>query len=113
MDDSRNNVLVAVLAGGEGNHSWHHADPACPRHGRKVDLDSEAIRAGFAKDHGWRPDATWRVIQLLARVGLVYDVRQPKRMIYFTARQCVPNPTLSDTHHEWHIPEPEQAVVPA
>ncbi len=35
-DDSRNNVLVALLTAGEGNHSWHHADPACPRHGRKV-----------------------------------------------------------------------------
>jgi fatty-acid desaturase len=28
-DDSRNNPVVAVVTGGEGNHSWHrHADPA-------------------------------------------------------------------------------------
>ena len=29
-DDSRNNWFVAVVAGGEGNHSLHHADPPAP-----------------------------------------------------------------------------------
>jgi stearoyl-CoA desaturase (delta-9 desaturase) len=112
-DDSRNNVLVAVLAGGEGNHSWHHADPACPRHGRKVDLDAEAIRAGFTRDHGWRPDATWRVIQLMNRLGLIYDLRQPRKTLYFPAALWTPTPSLQDTHRQWHIPEPEHTAVPA
>jgi len=108
-DDSRNNVVVAVLAGGEGNHSWHHADPSCPRHGRKIDLDAEAIQAGARPDRGWRPDATWRVIQLLNRVGLIYSVRRPKRIVYFPVRQCNPNPSLLNTHRDWHIPEPRPA----
>lgn len=56
-DDSRN-VFVAVVAGGEGNHSWHHADPACPRHGRRVVLDAQALAAGAGRERGWRPDAT-------------------------------------------------------
>jgi stearoyl-CoA desaturase (Delta-9 desaturase) len=81
-DDSRNNVLVALLAGGEGDHSWHHADPTYPRHGRKVDPDPEALREGLGSDHGWRPDATWRLIQLLQRLGLIYDLKQPRRTVY-------------------------------
>src|ERR1039457_1542827 len=57
-DDSRNNPFVAVVAGGEGNHSWHHADPACPRHGRRVVLDTEAVAAGAKPDRSRHPDAT-------------------------------------------------------
>jgi stearoyl-CoA desaturase (delta-9 desaturase) len=102
-DDSRNNLFVAVVAGGEGNHSWHHADPTCPRHGRKVDLDAAALRAGVVRDRGWRPDATWRVIQALARVGLVHDLRRPARTMYFPARQCTPNPSLEQTRQAWHL----------
>ena len=86
-DDSRNNVLVA---GGEGNHSWHHADPACPRHGRKVALDAEALAAGVRPDRHWRPDATWRLIQLLATLGLIYKVKRPKVRIYFADKQLAP-----------------------
>jgi len=51
-DDSRNNVVVAVLAGGEGNHAWHHADPTCPRHGRTAALDPEAVRQGIRRAAG-------------------------------------------------------------
>jgi stearoyl-CoA desaturase (delta-9 desaturase) len=56
-DDSRNNSFVAVVAGGEGNHSWHHADPTCPRHGRRVVLDADAVAAGAKPERGWHPDA--------------------------------------------------------
>jgi stearoyl-CoA desaturase (delta-9 desaturase) len=107
-DDSRNNPLVAVVAGGEGNHSWHHADPVCPRHGRKVELDADAAAAGAEPDHGWRPDATWRLIQLLAGLGLIYDVKQPKSRLYFADKQLVPTPPLRQTHREWHIKEPTE-----
>ncbi len=86
-DDSRNNLLVAVLAGGEGNHAWHHADPTCPRHGRTVRLDAAALAQGARPDRGWRPDATWRLIQVLARLNLVYDVRIPRRTFYFAESQ--------------------------
>jgi fatty-acid desaturase len=108
-DDSRNNPFVAVVAGGEGNHSWHHADPACPRHGRRVALDAEALAAGAKPDRGWRPDATWRLIQLLAMLGLIYKVKKPKVTIYFADKQLVPNPSLRQTHLEWHIKEPDEA----
>ena len=67
---------------GHGNHSWHHADPACPRHGRKVALDAEALAAGARPDRGWRPDATWRLIQLLAMAGLIYKVKKPKLRVH-------------------------------
>ena len=87
-DESRNNVLVAMLTGGEGNHAWHHADPVCPRHGRKIALDADAVRAGFRPDRGWRPDATWRLIQLLAAVKLVYAVRQPRRSVHFAGARA-------------------------
>jgi fatty-acid desaturase len=107
-DDSRNNSFVAVVAGGEGNHSWHHADPTCPRHGRRVVLDADAVAAGAKPERGWHPDATWRLIQLLARLGLVYKVKTPKERVYFAAKQLAPNPSLRQTHREWHIEEPEE-----
>jgi hypothetical protein len=100
-DDSRNNVVVAVLAGGEGNHSWHHADPTCPRHGRTVALDPEAVRRGLRPAPGWRPDATWRLIQLLHRVGLIQHLKQPRTTVYFPVALCEPTPSLLRTHAEW------------
>ena len=111
-DDSRNNTFVAIVAGGEGNHSWHHADPACPRHGRKIALDAEALAAGFSPDRGWRPDATWRLIQLLVKAGLIYKVREPRVKVYFADKQQQPNPSLLQTHLRWHISEPEPAEAP-
>ncbi len=103
-DDSRNNVLVALLSAGEGNHSWHHADPACPRHGRKVALDADAVRAGVRPDHVWRPDATWRLIQLLAAVHVIYDLKPVRTTVYFADTQRAPNPSLVATHQQWRIP---------
>ena len=99
---------MAVVAGGEGNHSWHHADPACPRHGRKVALDAEAPAAGIKPDHGWHPDATWRLIQLLAMLDLIYKMKTPKTTVHFAGKQLVPNQSLRQTHLKWHIKEPEE-----
>jgi stearoyl-CoA desaturase (delta-9 desaturase) len=107
-DDSRNNPFVAVVAGGEGNHSWHHADPACPRHGRRIVLDPEAVAAGVEPDRGWRPDLTWRLIQLLAAAGLIYKLKKPKTTVHFADKQLVPNQPLRQTHREWHIKEPPE-----
>jgi stearoyl-CoA desaturase (delta-9 desaturase) len=107
-DDSRNNFFVAVVAGGEGNHSWHHADPGCPRHGRRVALDAEAAAAGVKPERGWHPDATWRLIQLLAMLGLIRNVKQPKATIYFADKQLVPSLPLRQTHREWHMSEPAE-----
>jgi stearoyl-CoA desaturase (delta-9 desaturase) len=94
-DDSRNNLFVAIVSGGEGNHAWHHAEPGCPRHGRRIQLDPEAVARGVRRDPVPRPDATWRAIQVLERLGLVYDVRQPRRTVHFTPAQCEPKPELA------------------
>jgi fatty-acid desaturase len=108
-DDSRNNSFVAVVAGGEGNHSWHHADPACPRHGRKVALDAEAAAAGAKPDRGWRPDATWRIIQVLVMLGQIDKLKRPKATVHFADKQLLPSESLWQTRREWHLEEPEVA----
>ena len=60
-DHSRNNMLVGLLSLGEGWHNNHHACPSSARHGFRW----------------WQPDATWCLIWLLERVGLVWKVRRP------------------------------------
>lgn len=55
-----NNALVAWLNLGEGWHNNHHANPSCCHH-------------GFYKWH--QIDVTYVIIWLLARLGLVWDVR--------------------------------------
>lgn len=61
-DHSRNNLLVGLLALGEGWHNNHHAFPYSARHGLEW----------------WQPDATWCLIWALERVGLVWRVRRAK-----------------------------------
>lgn len=71
-------------------------------------LDADALAAGAKPDRGWRPDATWRLIQLLAMVGLIYKVKKPKMTAHFASKQLMPNPSLRQTHLEWHIEEPQE-----
>jgi len=60
-DESRNNWVIALLTGGEGNHNNHHANAKAAYHGLS-----------------WREyDLTGYVIRALAAVGLVWDVHQP------------------------------------
>jgi fatty-acid desaturase len=65
-DVSRNNALIALIAGGEGWHNNHHADSRSARHGHKW----------------WEIDLTWMVIRLLMLLGLARNV-------------AVPSPTLA------------------
>jgi fatty-acid desaturase len=60
-EDSRNNVLVGLIANGEGWHNNHHADPRSARHGH----------------HWWEIDTTYLVIRLLSALRLVHGVSQP------------------------------------
>ena len=70
VDESRNNVLTAVFAAGEGWHNNHH------RYQR-------AARNGF---YWWEFDPTWYVIRAMAAVGLVWDIQSVPKRIYEEAR---------------------------
>ncbi len=69
-DDSRNNVLTAFFAAGEGWHNNHH------RYQR-------AARNGF---YWWEFDPTWYVIQLMRALRLAWDVRKVPARVYAEAR---------------------------
>ncbi|KAF8072691.1 AL21 [Scenedesmus sp. PABB004] len=60
-DLSRNNLLVALIDFGEGNHNTHHTFAWSARHGLEW----------------WQPDATWLLIRTLQRLGLAWDVQLP------------------------------------
>lgn len=62
-DDSRNNGLVALLTLGEGWHNNHH-------------------KFGYSARHGlewWQVDLTYLGIRSLAALGLVRDIKLPRR----------------------------------
>jgi stearoyl-CoA desaturase (delta-9 desaturase) len=59
-----NNAIVAWLNLGEGWHNNHHANPACCHH-------------GFYEWH--QVDITYAIIWVLARLGLVWDVRTRRK----------------------------------
>ena len=60
-DDSRNNVLIALLTFGDGWHHNHHRCPSSARHGFRW----------------WEFDLTYAMLTLLAGLGLVWDLKQP------------------------------------
>jgi stearoyl-CoA desaturase (delta-9 desaturase) len=64
-DDSRNSWMLAIATTGEGWHNNHHHYPS-------------SVRQGF---RWWEIDVTYYVLWLLARVGLVWDLRRPPREI--------------------------------
>ena len=61
-DSSRNNLLVGLLANGEGWHNNHHADQRAAAHGHKW----------------WEFDLTWITIRALEKFGLVTHVVRPR-----------------------------------
>ena len=70
VDESRNNLLTAVFAVGEGWHNNHH------RYQR-------AARNGF---YWWEFDPTWYVIRAMAAIGLIWDIHSVPKRIYEEAR---------------------------
>ncbi|MGC2025288.1 MAG: acyl-CoA desaturase, partial [Bradyrhizobium sp.] len=58
-----NNVLVAILASGEGWHNNHHSDPSCASNRR----------------HWWEIDLTYLLLRLFVALGLAWDVQMPTR----------------------------------
>jgi stearoyl-CoA desaturase (Delta-9 desaturase) len=62
-DDSRNSFLLALATTGEGWHNNHHRFPTSARQGIRW----------------WEVDVTYYVLWLLARLGIVWDLRRPPR----------------------------------
>lgn len=60
-DDSKNSMILALVTLGEGWHNNHHYYQSC-------------TRQGF---HWWQIDITYYILRGLARVGLVWDIREP------------------------------------
>jgi stearoyl-CoA desaturase (delta-9 desaturase) len=60
-DNSRNNILIGLLAGGEGWHNNHHAAPTSARHGHRW----------------WEIDVAWLTIRVLMALRLAINVRLP------------------------------------
>src|SRR5437870_3661128 len=64
-DDSRNNLLLALLTMGEGWHNNHHAYQS-------------SVRQGF---RWWEIDATFYVLKLLSFAGLVWSLKSPPQAV--------------------------------
>jgi stearoyl-CoA desaturase (delta-9 desaturase) len=78
-DRSRNNLPIALWSLGEGWHNNHHAFPSAAFHGI-----------------GWRqPDLSGLVIRLLARAGLVWNVRSMPAGAVARRRQRAAAPTVA------------------
>lgn len=71
VDESRNNVLTAIFAAGEGWHNNHH------RYQRSA-------RNGF---YWWEFDPTWYVIKMMSWVGLAWDLQAVPDRIYREAHE--------------------------
>lgn len=77
-DGSRNNIVLGYLAMGDGWHNNHHRVPSSARH-------------GFA---WYELDVSYQTIKLLARLGLVWNVRTPPpEMLAGTVSTLHPNTT--------------------
>jgi fatty-acid desaturase len=81
-DRSRNNVLVALVAAGEGWHNNHHADPTSARHGHAW----------------WELDVAWLFIRVLVLLGLAKNVATPSpQLATMFSREPRVAPAKADT----------------
>ena len=69
-DGSRNNLLVAVIALGEGWHNNHHYAPS-------------SERLGF---YWWEIDVAHWILKVFSWCGLVWDLQAPPRRVYERSR---------------------------
>lgn len=63
-DDSTNNLIVGILAIGEGWHNNHHKYPYSARHGLRW----------------WQFDLTWVLLRMMNATGLISDLRLPRKI---------------------------------
>jgi stearoyl-CoA desaturase (Delta-9 desaturase) len=75
-DESRNNLVMGILALGEGWHNTHHAFPASARHGLSW----------------WEIDVSYWIIRLLSCVGLMWEIKLPPRDRIESKRRRVGSP---------------------
>jgi fatty-acid desaturase len=68
-DNSRNNIIVAIITWGEGFHNNHHAWPASASNCHRW----------------WEVDATYLILRALVRCGLAWDVVLPGQASYAQA----------------------------
>ncbi|MBE9181568.1 acyl-CoA desaturase [Oculatella sp. LEGE 06141] len=66
VDNSRNNLFLALITLGEGWHNNHHYYPA-------------SERQGF---YWWEVDVTHYILKLLSWFGIVWDLRSPPTKVY-------------------------------
>jgi stearoyl-CoA desaturase (delta-9 desaturase) len=64
-DASKNNMILAILTLGEGYHNNHHYYQSC-------------ARQGF---YWWEVDITYYLLRLLAKLGLIWDLREPPERV--------------------------------
>jgi stearoyl-CoA desaturase (delta-9 desaturase) len=69
-DGSRNNLILALLTGGEGWHNNHHHYP-------------NSVNQGFYR---WEIDWTYGVLRFLALFGIVRDLRRPPERVLRAGR---------------------------
>jgi stearoyl-CoA desaturase (delta-9 desaturase) len=87
-DDSANNWPVAILTFGEGLQNNHHAFPGAYRHAMRW----------------WEPDISGWVIALLAKAGIVWDLRMPDRKTIRNRRlRKGPRRTSHPTHKQREV----------
>lgn len=64
-DNSRNNILVAIITSGEGWHNNHHAEPSSASNQRQW----------------WEIDLTYLLLLVFVLLGLAWDVQLSKRSV--------------------------------
>ncbi len=80
-DNSRNNIVVALLTFGDGWHHNHHYCPYSARHGFRW----------------WEVDINFAILTLLSHLGVVWDLRMPPDRIAARSRS---RPSSHDRHRK-------------
>jgi stearoyl-CoA desaturase (delta-9 desaturase) len=79
-DDSRNNLVIALVTMGEGWHNNHHRYPG-------------AANQGF---FWWEIDATYYILRVMSYFGLIWDLRRAPQNLHIKDCQPTPAPRLAN-----------------
>jgi stearoyl-CoA desaturase (Delta-9 desaturase) len=65
-DESRNNLIIALITLGEGWHNNHHYYPS-------------SVKQGF---YWWKIDITYWILKILSWLGIIWDLKKvPKNVL--------------------------------